>query len=419
MPNAYAITCANNSCGTHVTNAYQKLGPINKFGDVLIPAAIPCTPSVRLAAEQIVHLTDAWRYAASAIAAFLKNSHGEALHLAYYAELRAAFSLYSGSGIRLDSNDNYYVDKAGMKRQLPTARTKKEMRTHTIVWDLWNEWIKRQDAHDLLLDGLRIAPSISLRSMKPVLTLFSPTLTVGQWGYDLIMSPTTDRNERNKASYQARSAVAPLVKMTPSDLEFVLSLSRLLLPAQSGLANCMAFDTALIRYLAKLSIESKVPDIETDRAEKVQKSRQDFINELSAHTGQEASLIENILEEPDGSEIEIFDLASQNATAPRNVLSRAIFLLRLATLSVEKNTNATASGPAQEWLLNWLDFAGIRERNSPVDPVDLYLDLENAIDLHGATKYSELPAELWGTENAANTYLLSRADRSLAWGVLR
>lgn len=419
MANAHAISSALNASGIHVASAYPRLGPITSFTDVLLGQPGPTDSSARLAAEQVVHLTDGWRYAASAIAAFLKNSPSEVIHLAYYAELRAAFSLYSGSGIRLESNDNYYVDSSGIKQQLPTSRSDRNLRTHTIAWDLWTEWVKRHDAQNLLLDGLRIAPSISLRSMTPVLTLFSPALTIGQWGYDLITQPSADRAERNRASYLPRYAVTPLKKMTTGDLNFILGLCRLLLPSKSGLTNSLAFDEALIRYRSMLSIESKVHENEANRPQKIQIARDEFVQELSTHTGQDAGFIDSIFDVPNGMESQFFEFAAESLTEPKNVLCRAIFLLRLAMLSVEKNLHSNSPTPGMEWLLNWMESAGIREKASVIDPFDLYADLENAIDQHSSSHFSELPAELWSAENAASTYMLTRVDRSLAWGVVR
>lgn len=293
-----------------MANAYSKLGPISKFDDVFLSHSTPFDASTQLAAEQIVHLMDGWRYAASAIAAFLRNSPSETIHFAYYAELRAAMSLYSGSGVRLEQNDNYYVDSTGRKFSQQAGKNDKQLHTHTIAWSLWNAWISRTDAQDLVLDGLRIAPSISLRAMVPVLTLFSPSHTIGAWGYDLISQPKADRSERNNASYKALLASKPLIKMTDRDLEFVLALCRLLLPAQSGLKNSLAFDSALLQFLAITSIESKVPDNETNRKEKVLAAQIDFIKELSNATGQDKALINDLFQMPDVSTVEIFELAS-------------------------------------------------------------------------------------------------------------
>ena len=417
----YANIFATNASGVHVATAYSNLGPIGKFDDVFISLAPPVDPKKELAAEQVVHLMDGWRYAASAISALLQNSPSEAIHFSYYAELRAALSLYSGSGIRLKQGDNYYVDNAGNKvRQQARHRSDQpKLRTHTIAWTLWNEWIKRPDANDLVLDGLRLAPSISLRDISPILALFSPSRTIGAWGYDLLSQLTNDHSERNKASYIPSYASKPLSRMQGTDLNVVLALCRLLLPAQSGLTNSLAFDTALIQYLALSTIESKVPDKDADRAIKVAAEQVKFINQLSSATGQSIELINESFQIPDATIFKVFELAAESKSDPLNVLCRAMFLLRLATLSVEKNTNNAGTRAVTDWLLHWLDYSGLREIGAGFSPYDLSDDLVTAIEHHSASKYTSIPKELWTAENAAHTYLLSRPDCSIGWSILR
>lgn len=416
----FAKLFALNASGIRVASAYSSLGPINKFDDVFISLTPPVDATKQLAAEQVVHLMDGWRYGASAIAALLRNSPNEAIHFAYYAELRAAMSLYSGSGIRLELGDNYYVDSSGKKfPQHAKKNEERELHTHTIAWSLWNEWITRSDAQDLILDGIRLAPSISLREVAPVLALFNTSRTIGTWGYDLVSQPKADRSERNNASYKARYASKALTKMEGRDLNIVLTLCRILLPAQSGLTNSLAFDTALIQYLAMTTIESKVPDNEADREIRVADEQIKFINQLSSNTGQPKDFINELFAIVDPAIFEVFKLAAEKTSRPLNVLCRAIFMLRLATLSVEKNTNNASVSVVSTWLLNWLDYSGIRSIDADFDPYDLSDSFGGAIEHHAASKFTDLPHELWTPENAANSYMLARPECSVGWSILR
>lgn len=412
---------ADNSSGTHVKNAYSSLGPITNFSDVLIPTAVPPpAASDELAAEQTVHLCDGWRYATSAISAFLRNAQAEAIHYAYYAELRAAMSLYAGTGIRIRQGQNYYVDNAGTKHPInPAGKDEKmQLRTHTIAWELWERWVKRSDVSDLVQNGLRISPAVSLRTIIPGLALFSTEDMVLKWGSDLLADPKADKDERNIASYLPTHATKPLSRMSTDDVEFILALCNLLLPAASGLRNSLAFDAILIQWLVQTAIESKVPDTAPDRAAKVEEERVRMIDELSASTGEGKELLSELLIEPDEVQASIFTHAASPATEPRNVISRAIFLLRLATLSVEANLATSPASPVAAWLLNWLDHIGIRSCTSTVAPSDLAEDLQIAIDSHRTTSFGKLPSELWEDPHARNTYIISRADRSVAWSVL-
>ena len=55
-----------------------------------------------VAASAPTHLIDGWSYLARAIDALLRGDAPAAVHLGYYAELRAAMSLLAGGGIAPD-----------------------------------------------------------------------------------------------------------------------------------------------------------------------------------------------------------------------------------------------------------------------------------------------------------------------------
>mgnify|MGYP006904092584 CR=1 FL=1 len=87
--------------GDPVRDAFSRLGPVVDFSSVLA-ADDPRDLAKCLAAEQIAHLVEGWRYCAAAFHASLVNATDNAQHFAYYAELRAAMPLFSGSGIRVN-----------------------------------------------------------------------------------------------------------------------------------------------------------------------------------------------------------------------------------------------------------------------------------------------------------------------------
>ena len=66
----------------------------------------------------------------------LANAPAQAVHFAYYAELRAAISLLSSHGMRISNGDNSYVEHGGASKAPPWRAT----RTHTVVWKLWEAW---------------------------------------------------------------------------------------------------------------------------------------------------------------------------------------------------------------------------------------------------------------------------------------
>jgi len=61
-----------------------------------------------------LHALDGWRYLSAALVSLLNGARTEALHLAYYAELRAALSILAGSGIAVLNNKHYAIDNTGL-----------------------------------------------------------------------------------------------------------------------------------------------------------------------------------------------------------------------------------------------------------------------------------------------------------------
>ncbi|ELO0951733.1 hypothetical protein [Pseudomonas aeruginosa] len=404
----YASICLC-SDGAPVVQGFERLGPINKFEDLLCPQANK-DPATRLAAEQIFHMIEGWRYVSAATTAYLSHSKHTALHFAYYAELRAAISLLSWSGIRVRQKDHYYLDATGSKKIVTNSPT------HKAVWGLWQHWVKRPDAEKLFREQIRLTPGVCLADVLKALQYVKPSQTLQSWGIDLAKIQD-DHTARNNSSYEAFWIDAPLSRMTEEDLKLILTLWKLLLPQDSGLR----FDSTLISFFVKEAL----PAMQAQTAQAQEggaagpSTLADSIEKIAAtiaqNTGADLSAISRRLD-LSLYETTPFSLASSIDTKPENVLCRAFFLLRLSMLATKLNLSLTRNNAATEWLANWFEHAGLWSRASLIEPHDSTLDYELALEEFEVT--NELPLDIWSPTNAMRTAKLTRPDACLIWNIL-
>lgn len=395
---------AKNSNANDVSAAFSLLGPINSYTD-LLDNTNPSNKAVCLAAEQIIHMAESWRYFSSAMHAFLNHENGNAVHLAYYAELRAVLSIFSGAGIRIKKGDAYWLDQASAAQQIP------QHSTHDLVWKIWKEWIARPDARSLLENNIRIEASVNLKHFETKLMQFSTGILLGQWGYDLV-NLSDDHLARNQASYIAYWRDKPLSKMSLSQLDFVKSLTELFLSSGSGLV----FDKALIQYAVNQTVEGSL-DQDPAKAYNHPADRKNKLNEIAEFVAKQSgankeSLLRNLSANIGES---IFDKAKQPSDAAENVLSRAAFLSRLAMLSVKQNIASAGNSHAQNWLRNWLEHCGTWQPGLGGSLADIETDLSDALDCF-STSASDIPADLWNNENAFSTSKVTNLHACIAWG---
>lgn len=122
--------CSNADQAAPLSGYADFLNVVN-FADTLVDPR-RADSKTKLAGNQIAHLTSAFEYAAGSISAALVNSSQLAIHLAYYAELRACISLFASSGICVDNYRNFYLTGTAEKVRFFGG-------THKIAWALWNQ----------------------------------------------------------------------------------------------------------------------------------------------------------------------------------------------------------------------------------------------------------------------------------------
>jgi hypothetical protein len=361
----------------------------------LLSATEPTTSAAALAVDGLVHLTEGWRYFSSALAAALCNSHSQATHFAYYAELRAAVSIFSGFGIRIFNTSHSYLSSSGV---ISTPQWS-GVQTHKVVWDLWTLWCTSPSAESLFLDQLKILPSVTMRDLKKAAVTIAAPPVLRSWAIDLSLSH--EKHSRNVASYEARLSREPLKGMTPGDVEFIRQLWLLKEPTGHGLR----FEQELARYWVVKQMNSIDPH---DRVE----WKNLFLKEIERDTGTSRSTLDSFFDDSTPPS-PILDSALDGQTGHQNMIARAFFLLRLATLVPNDAFSRFPTTQAKDWLIDWLSNVGLCDKSLGLPPADKWADFEHLGQIQPAQQ--PLPASLFEVDRASDTHLLCRADAVLAW----
>ncbi|WP_329767942.1 hypothetical protein [Stenotrophomonas muris] len=381
--------------------AYANLAPAGAHNPPLIGAGID--DAGLLAGAHVSHMLEAWRYFGAAVNALLVNSPHNAIHFAYYAQLRSAMSIFSGEGVYVQQDSYFYLDSHGRKQAFMAGGT------HSFVWKFWKEWIKSQSAEDLIGRNIKLMPLVTLSdiALSP-----RPGGVLERWGFDLSVG-ATDRNARNAASYDSK-APYPIPVLTDEHIAIVRSIWRLLLSDDSA----VAFDAAFVRYLVDLAVSDADAAGRAD-GNPITKEEQleQIATQVASATGEDSAALLRRLSDPTGDYL-LFQAASEPSQEVVNVLARALFLVRIATLSVAKVLAAdqVATTNCRNWIKCWMSAIGVMPEGD-FEISDLVADFEVALQELSDSAVEQLPRSLWTNGLAEYTARLSRVESACAWGL--
>ncbi len=284
-----------------------------------------------IAASAILHSNDAWSYLGRSISCLMVGDAHRALHLAYYAELRAGMSLLAGAGVGVFNNRHYVVHAANSTLKLNTSKG-----THQVAWMALEHW-SRQPASGALFASLVRPEGISLDDWFAPIgggTAFAAQAREWfmQWGMDLNLA-TKDRNARNESSYRPDGIPLAWEISSANVLEFTQDLWASLEPSDQS-----SFEQ-IDRYILRLALERHFSSISGAAAAATNpafialigsvvdaqslspagsKRWKDFLLRITAPS--DPLIFANSTLQP-----------KSTAADPMAVLSRAVLLLRLAT----------------------------------------------------------------------------------------
>jgi len=200
-----------------------------------------------IAVSSLLHCVDSWSYLGRSIQSLLRGDANTALHLAYYAELRAAMSLLACEGIGVFKDWHFVIDGPNSVGRLPVMA-----HTHGFAWDCLSYW-SMQNSSGALFTGV-VRPH--MRTLDDWLTPVGGGVAIAaqardwfqQWGMDLQIF-ADDRDARNRASYRPSGTYESTFIEVTAVAQFVRELWETLEPAAPS-----NFD-GLDRYILRLSLE--------------------------------------------------------------------------------------------------------------------------------------------------------------------
>lgn len=383
---------------TPVAAALVKLAPNPPDVGAFLPVGI-ARGAEQLAAEQLGHLLDGWRFLSSAFFARVTNSPAGVVHFAYYAELRAAFSLMASTGLRVKWKDSYYIDAAGV------VHTLGNWPTHECVWKVWPEWLSKGNVVGKFQANIKLHPLISLQELMQEINSHLGAQALKAWGLDLL-KPASDHDYRNTASYESAVASAPQEDISPRASERFRKAWELMLPNASSLR----FDEAFGAYLLYMAMSSRTGLATPEDLI----SSNEFLRMaevLSRHFGVQANLFTEIIL-TNAEYFEIFELANTEVSDPDAVMVRALFLLRVATAFAKSEVPSGAL--IRDRLKGWLSRIGVRRQTSPGLVSDIAKDYEDALD---DLQIPFTATDICGARVHPTSVRLTRADAVVAWAV--
>lgn len=334
-----------------------------------------------IAASAPAHVIDGWSYLARATDAVLRGDLSAALHLGYYAELRAAMSLLACEGIGVFNNRHPIIAASGVattsishawqwdKKQ--SKYCKKPARTHVAVWPLLNHWGSLKRAA-LLIDDLVAPAGSSLSTWLNALNIPQPVRAISKgwfsnWGIDLGML-SEDHESRNMVSYRPSEFRLPPAPNAPDAIKFVSDLWLLFEPGSGG--HFPQLERELLRKIVR---ESGRPVVAAT-----------LHSALGMDIGVANNWAQFLTDNDIASPLALAEQSSEveDTNCALQVISRAALLLFLATGSTRKHL--IDAGYTPEMLeFFWKRLCEVRFDGPaaalPEDPIDLWQDIEDHI----------------------------------------
>ena len=153
-----------------------------------------------------VHTMDGWSFLGRAVHCLLRGDPYSSVHLAYYAELRAAISILASQGIGIFDKQHCIVDSAGSCTLVePLAQDGVTMGSHRWAWEVFQWWAEQESSVELLREVIK-PEGRPLGQWVDAMNKAQPGLQVigadwlKLWGID-ISRYFSDRDARNAASY--------------------------------------------------------------------------------------------------------------------------------------------------------------------------------------------------------------------------
>lgn len=365
-----------------------------------------------VAGSVFTHCGDAWGFVGRALDALLRGDLGGAVHLVYYAELRAALSLLASEGIFIGNVDHFAIASADVQPFGQKNGTRAG--THRFAWQALQAWTDGPRAMTLFSKvvcpgGARFeewVSSLTSMSAQAKIDEVFKLMSIDLREFD------NDHRRRNTASYNP-SRLCPRDMPASAIRDLVADVWRALEPGPSG--GFPVLDDALLPELLQ-SIYSSVErsDVAWDnwvaRLAPASQSGSALLGSLRANGrgGARAGLM--------GAMYTSRSTESDATVFLRPMLARTVLLLRIATGSALQLLHESGHGPESlgAWVESLAEARGLWPAGMAFDdPHDLWADVELALEEVDAAGTGSLHEFLRGLRTGV--LILGQAERVPVW----
>ena len=323
-----------------------------------------------IASSAPLHLVDGWSYLSRAFDAACRGDRSPAIHLAYYAELRAAMSLLATEGIGIFNREHIALD-----HQLnPTTF---RATTHQATWKLLKAWANEPGKAGKILESISIDGK-NLSDWLGIIGVVTPSQQLlamewlQTWSIDL-ETISNDPRRRNEMSYRpTRIRVPTLPPVDPhKELRDPIFDSWTELDPEFG-GNNVALDLSLLRHGIMLVVKRGLCNYNS-----FDSAMRSLSVEMRLHTHQ-------ALAQSSPSAASIFRDAAVNNVRDKSatpILARALLLLRIAS-ACTSSLLESAEVSKQDLQFWWSPLGtdlGLWEKESEIETFsDLWQDVVDA-----------------------------------------
>jgi hypothetical protein len=315
-----------------------------------------------LAASGPCHVIDGWSFIGRAIDATLRGDSYTAIHLGYYAELRAAMSLLACEGVAILSRRHATVEASGTTHEFSKTST------HAVVWPCIKHWAGLAKANALLEASFRPA-NVALATWLTTLKVKVPARAIADhwlrcWGIDLAQYDQ-DHDARNLVSYRPSEFRPPRSDAIEKLCGFVEDLWKCFEPSEGN--RFPVIERHLLRR-ALVAGKASMP-LAADSLDPLGLQKAEAATWLAILNGHAEPIVFSEAETQSRVEDERCHL---------QVISRAALLLYLATAAARWHL-AEAGYTRKDLEFWWARFGTFRglwnNVDKPANPLDLWADI--------------------------------------------
>lgn len=355
-----------------------------------------------VAASSPAHVIDGWRFLSRAVEALIRNDRPSAIHLGYYAELRAGMSILASEGIGIANKKHPVIDATG------NTTSPMNGGTHWKIWPVLNHWagLKRgASAINTLVrpNGIGLDTWISQGGAPGPLTAVAQQW-LRRWGVDL-STLKFDHKSRNVASYRPAAFIGTPPFVEPDVVQFVSDLWTMFEPTPGG-----RFETIERQLLRKLF-----------RVRNVTPSAQTLELKLGLTPTEAADWAAYFLDPTELLPITYADGDSSpsHENCAFEVLSRAALLLFVATgmsRAVLVKAGYDKASTAFFWKPCSRAALALDAQDLPEDPIDLWADISE--HLNSAAQWTAgQTTQSWRLEDPLAAAQISSFEIAAVWGI--